>query len=247
MAAPDPLLDPPRWAPSWLPTIDDVARIRRFRYLVLALLVAGLGACVVRGADSPADPELLPVGEVPAEDGSTGPVGDGPVVGTGDGGTGDGGTGESGTGEAPSDDVVGLAEAVGLVRAELVDAAGEVLVLCLLDADQPGERSTGLMGVTDLSGVDGMLFTNEAERDGAFFMFRTLLPLTVGWWDDTGAFVGAADMVPCESDDSGECPRYPAPGPFRYGLEVVLGDPLADRFAGSTLVRTGAPCSLGTA
>ena len=55
---PDPLLDPPDWAPSWLPTIDDVRGARLLRWLVTAVFVVGVAACVTEGANSPADPEL---------------------------------------------------------------------------------------------------------------------------------------------------------------------------------------------
>lgn len=54
----DPLLDRPSWAPRWVPSVDDMRQRRRFRWLLTAVLAAGLAACVAKGADAPADPEL---------------------------------------------------------------------------------------------------------------------------------------------------------------------------------------------
>lgn len=202
----DPLLDPPSWAPSWLPTVDDVRGARLLRWLVTAVFVAGVAACVTEGANSPADPEL---GTVAPETSATAPDGD------------------------------GLAERFGTVAAQLVGLSGEVLELCLLHADTAEERSTGLMQVTDLEGHDGMLFSMEEARTGSFYMYRTLLPLTIGWWDAEGAFVSRAEMVPCESEDPAACERYPAAGPYRHAIEVVKGDPLADRFEAGVRLQVG--------
>lgn len=54
----DPLLDRPSWAPRWVPSVDDFRQRRRFRWVLTAVLFAGLAACVAEGADAPADPEL---------------------------------------------------------------------------------------------------------------------------------------------------------------------------------------------
>lgn len=200
----DPLLDPPSWAPSWLPTVDDVREMRLARWLIGAVLAAGLVACVSEGANAPADPEVA----------------------------------------APASAVSDLAGRFGTVAARLTTAAGEVLELCLLHADTVEERSQGLMRVTDLEGHDGMLFSNDAPSDAPFYMFRTILPLTIAWWDDAGTFVSRADMAPCESKDPADCERYPPAGPYRLGLEVVQGSPVAQRFEpGATLVPTGEACA----
>lgn len=203
----DPLLDPPSWAPTWLPTVDDARGARLVRWLVTAVFLAGVAACVTEGANSPADPELGPVA---SETSDPAPAG------------------------------AGLAERFGTVAAQLVAVSGEVLELCLLHADTAEERATGLMQVTDLEGHDGMLFSTEEPVDGAFYMYRTLLPLTIGWWDADGAFVSRADMVPCESEDAAACERYPAAGPFRFAIEVVQGDPLAARFEPGARLQVGA-------
>lgn len=204
----DPLLDPPPWAPSWLPTIDDVRGARVLRWLVTAVFLAGVAACVTEGADSPADPEL---GAATI---------DAPT-------------------SAPASVPGSLAAQFGTVAAQLVALSGEVLELCLLHADTVEERSTGLMQVTDLEGHDGMLFSTEEPVEGAFYMYRTVLPLTISWWGGDGAFVSRADMVPCGSEDPAACERYPAGGPYRYAVEVVQGDPLAARFEPGARLQVG--------
>ena len=50
------LLDAPGWVADWVPNIDDERSLDRLRRMVWAVLLAGLLAFVVRGADQPADP-----------------------------------------------------------------------------------------------------------------------------------------------------------------------------------------------
>lgn len=58
MSDPNPLLQRPSWAPGWIPSIDDDRQVRLLQWFLTVIFVAGLTACVVEGADSPADPEL---------------------------------------------------------------------------------------------------------------------------------------------------------------------------------------------
>lgn len=223
-AAPDPLLDAPSWAPSWLPTVDDLRGTRMLRWMVGIVFFAGLAACVSRGADSPADPVLGP-----RPSSTLAPSG----------GTSSGADAPSGAGDTATE----LAAIFGTVLGELVSASGELLELCLLRADTAEERSRGLMGVTDLRGHDGMVFVNDTTVASSFYMFDTQLPLTVAWWDETGAFVSATDMDPCESEDPAACPRHPPAGPYRLALEVEQGSSVARAFApGASLRLTGDAC-----
>lgn len=200
------------------------------RLAVGGVALAALGACA--GGDE------APASSVDAATTAPDPGGGAPNEGSGGEDVGDGSVP---SGSSPSAEVAALFEAFGSALVRLTTAAGETLALCMIAADEPEERSRGLMGVSDLSGADGMLFVNEAERAGQFYMFRTLIPLTVGWWDDDGAYAGQTDMVPCESDDSADCLRYPTPS-FRYAVEVGVDDPLGDAFAGSRLEVDGGSC-----
>ena len=49
--------------------------------------------------------------------------------------------------------------------------------LAVAVAETPTQRSQGLMGVTDLGGLDGMLFVFQVDSDGGFWMKNTLIPL----------------------------------------------------------------------
>ena len=87
-------------------------------------------------------------------------------------------------------------------------------------ADSSELRGQGLMFVEDLGDLDGMLFVFEAERTGAFWMKNTLIPLDIGFFDDSGDLVGVLRMVPCEADP---CRRYDVGTSYRYALEVPAG------------------------
>jgi hypothetical protein len=56
----NPLLDRPAGMPDWLPHVDDERGVRRLRRIIVTVLVLGLLAFVVRGADRPKDPTLGP-------------------------------------------------------------------------------------------------------------------------------------------------------------------------------------------
>lgn len=134
----------------------------------------------------------------------------------------------------------------GLV--EVTGADGSVLVPCVWLADTAELRARGLMEVDGLGGADGMLFRFGAPTGSAFYMLKTRIPLSIAYFDEGGAFVGAQDMVPCpDDDDDPPCPRYPAPGPFTDALEVAAGD--LGRLGvgpGSTLRRLDRACVPGS-
>jgi hypothetical protein len=131
--------------------------------------------------------------------------------------------------------VEGLAE----TGATITTPDGRSIELCLLVAESREERAQGLMGVTDLGGYDGMLFRFPTDTTSGFWMKDTPMPLTIAYYDASGAFVSSADMAPCPDDD---CPVHEPAGPFRSAVEVP-----SDRFAelgiaeGTVLV-TGLGC-----
>lgn len=202
VSEPEPLLDRPAWAPTWLPSIDDVRSMRLLRWVLGLVFAAGVAACVVESADSPADPVL--------EDASS-----------------------------PS----ALAAQFGTVLVELVSASGEVLELCLLHADVPAERSQGLMGVTDLEGHDGMLFSFDEDTQSNFVMIDTVTPLTISWWAADGTFVSGTDMEPCTEDSDADCTRFPAAEPYRYAIEVFQGDRPEAAEGAIIAVQSGSSCT----
>lgn len=88
-------------------------------------------------------------------------------------------------------------------------------------AQTPVERSQGLMGVTDIGGLDGMLFVFQAESNGGFWMKDTLIPLDIAFFDSDGGLVNVLTMEPCVADP---CPSYLPGGPYRYAVEAPAGD-----------------------
>ena len=106
--------------------------------------------------------------------------------------------------------------------------------LTLAIADSPSLRAEGLMHVTDLGSLDGMLFYWRHEATGGFWMKDTVIPLDIVWFDADGAFVGRASMVPCITDD---CPSYEPEGDvdYRFGIEANPGD--LDWVDGDTVLR----------
>lgn len=88
-------------------------------------------------------------------------------------------------------------------------------------AESPDQRSQGLMGVTELGGLDGMLFVFQTDSDGGFWMKNTLIPLDIVFFTSDGGFVDALTMEPCAEDP---CPTYRPGGTYRYALEAAAGD-----------------------
>lgn len=99
-------------------------------------------------------------------------------------------------------------------------------------ADTPRTRSRGLMGVTYLGDLDGMLFDLGEERPVAFTMRNTLIPLDIVFFDAGGRGVGKLTMVPCEAEP---CPTYQVESPARYALEYPAGTLDLDGESGLTL------------
>ena len=102
-------------------------------------------------------------------------------------------------------------------------------------ADTAEKRRQGLMNVTDLGGLGGMLFVWSDDTASAFHMLDTLIPLDIAFFTVDGSFVDRLTMEPCTAD---ECPLYSASGLYRYALEAPAGD-LEFTSSGSKLIIDG--------
>ena len=89
-------------------------------------------------------------------------------------------------------------------------------------------RSRGLMGRT-LAPADGMLFVFPRDTNGGFWMKDTLVPLTVIFFDASGARVRRVAMTPCRRDP---CPVYVPGRAYRFALELRTSDTRAGRLLG---------------
>jgi len=85
-------------------------------------------------------------------------------------------------------------------------------------ADTPAERAQGLMARTSLPASTGMLFIYETEREVAFWMKNTLIPLDMIFIDATGEVVAVHEnAVPLD-----ETP-IPSGVPVQMVLEIRGG------------------------
>jgi uncharacterized membrane protein (UPF0127 family) len=124
---------------------------------------------------------------------------------------------------APSATSVVVPEGYTVVTIVITDADGNEHEVCVWLADAAIERSSGLMGVTDLGGGAGMLFQYESPSTSNFWMMGTPMPLSIAFFDGEGNLVSAADMEPCLDTPPEDCRRYPASGPYTHALEVPQG------------------------
>ena len=126
------------------------------------------------------------------------------------------------------------------VAATATAADGTVCELCLWLADDGDRRARGLMFVTDLGGADGMLFRYPGPTTAAFWMKNTVMPLSIAFFDESGAFLDAFDMDPCTADP---CTTYPTPPDFVDAIEVPQGGLEALAMTpGSVLQVSDLPC-----
>jgi uncharacterized protein len=87
-------------------------------------------------------------------------------------------------------------------------------------ANDPSERTQGLMGVDEMGDLDGMLFEFPDEAIYGFWMQRTLIALDIDFFGDDMGFVGRLSMVPCSAD---RCFSYAPEAPFSWALETPAG------------------------
>lgn len=214
----DPLLDPPPGVPAWVPDVDHPRSIRFLWWGIGLLLLVGLGSCIARSANRPADPVLSPSAA------SRGPsiavvAADAPKAGT------------SGR------------KAFADVREVMLTIAGPPARrrACVLVADSQATRQRGLMQVRDLGGYDGMLFVFPYDTQDAFWMRNTPQPLTIAYLGDEGNLVSTTDMAPC--GDSDQCPLYRPAGPYRYALEVPQGHLTDLGLTREARVEANGPCN----
>jgi len=112
---------------------------------------------------------------------------------------------------------------------------------CALLAATEAQRERGLMGRSDLGGLDGMVFTFPADSTIPFVMTDVPVPLSIAWFSAAGRVVGTADMSPCPATITA-CPQYPPPGPYRYALEVLKGGLVRFRVGSRSVLTVGGTC-----
>jgi uncharacterized protein len=93
-------------------------------------------------------------------------------------------------------------------------------------ARTPQEHERGLMFVDDLPADSGMLFVYQAQSSESYWMYNTLIPLSIAWIDRDGTIVDIQDMArlndPSDIQEAGRTVYTPA-APYWYALEVNEG------------------------
>jgi uncharacterized membrane protein (UPF0127 family) len=93
-------------------------------------------------------------------------------------------------------------------------------------ARTPQDHERGLMFRDSLPADSGMLFVYTAEARESYWMYNTLIPLSIAFIARDGTIVDIQDMarLPDPSDQS-QAARfvYPSAAPYWYALEVNSG------------------------
>ena len=106
----------------------------------------------------------------------------------------------------------------------VVSEADTIPVAVDLAVSEP-QRRLGLMNRPSLPAGEGMifLFPEEQPAENTFWMYNTLIPLSIAFLDEDGRIGSIRDMEPCRSPMPQACPNYAAGVPFRAALEVNRG------------------------
>ncbi|MBK5268486.1 MAG: DUF192 domain-containing protein [Acidimicrobiia bacterium] len=102
---------------------------------------------------------------------------------------------------------------------------GEDLLVAVADTGQL--RAQGLMGVTSLGDVDGMIFAWQEPTTGSFWMWTVPISLDVAFFDGAGQLVDVFTMAPCVDGESSDCPRYTPRSSYMFALERQGGELIA--------------------
>ena len=81
----------------------------------------------------------------------------------------------------------------------------------------------GMRGQLGFGEADGMLFDMGGATDPdavVFVMDNVGIPLDIAWFGADGRLLGTASMPRCGDP---VCPRFRAPGPFRWAVEALPG------------------------
>lgn len=89
-------------------------------------------------------------------------------------------------------------------------------------ADNPELSSQGLMFRTSLKDGEGMIFIFPRSQELGFWMKNTLIPLSIGYFDEKGILFQITDMEPASPMDQ-KPKTYSSIKPGKYALEVPKG------------------------
>jgi uncharacterized protein len=89
------------------------------------------------------------------------------------------------------------------------------------------QRQQGLMFVDNLAPDSGMLFVYDSPSRESYWMYHTLIPLSIAWIDRDGTILDIQDMPrlndPNDVQEASRTVYTPAVAPYWYALEVNQG------------------------
>lgn len=97
------------------------------------------------------------------------------------------------------------------------------LVVLLQVADDDQTRSAGLMNVSHLDDKSGMIFIFNNDQNLSFWMYKTLIPLTILFINSNMKIVDIQNMESCLEQNPYACMKYESREPAKYAIEVNKG------------------------
>lgn len=108
---------------------------------------------------------------------------------------------------------------LGALQSTQIDLGGHFINVEI--ADTPTTMNQGLMGRKTLEEGDGMLFVYSESKRLSFWMKDTLIPLSIGFFDETQTLLEILDM-PVPDPGTKKLPLFCSEQPARYALEVPM-------------------------
>jgi uncharacterized membrane protein (UPF0127 family) len=90
-------------------------------------------------------------------------------------------------------------------------------------AETPEQHERGLMFRDKLGKDDGMLFIFDNEQTRFFWMKNTMIDLSIGYFDGSGALVDIQEMKSGKGIPETALTTYPSAKPAKYALEMNPG------------------------
>jgi uncharacterized protein len=92
-------------------------------------------------------------------------------------------------------------------------------------ADTPQSQAKGLMFRTSLGEKEAMIFSFDVASVRRFWMYNTLIPLSIMFLDADAKIIDIQDMQPCREKNPDMCLVYVSQGLAKYAIETNIGLP----------------------
>lgn len=99
----------------------------------------------------------------------------------------------------------------------ITNKKGEKVNMTVEIADTDASRQLGLMHRSQMDPDAGMLFSWTEDIDGGFWMYNTILPLSIAFISSDGTILNVEDMQPLDTNTTH------AAGAYRHALETNQG------------------------